>query len=202
MRLAIYGRVSTRQQSTDLQIESLRRYAQARGATEVSEFVDEGVSGAKAARPALSQLMISARRREFDAVAVTKLDRLARSMRHLTTAATELEALGIDLIVVDQGLDTSTPAGRLLFNMLGAIAEFERDLIRERVSAGLEAAKRKGKRIGRPSVVDRRLRERIVRLSNNGTKQREIVALTGCSKGTVHRVLSRDGVDHTNGQPA
>ena len=90
-------------------------------------------------------MLEAARRRAVDAVVVTKLDRLARSVRHLTQVAGELEALGVDLIVLDQGLDTSTPAGRLLFNVLGAIAEFEGDLIRDRTRAGLAAARRRGK---------------------------------------------------------
>ena len=102
--------------------------------------------------------MAKAKRRAFDAIAIVKLDRLARSTRHLTQLAAELEALGMDLIVVDQGIDTSTPAGRLLFNVLAAIGEFELDLVRERTKAGLAAARRRGKRLGRPRAyvpVDR-----------------------------------------------
>ena len=94
--------------------------------------------------------MAAAKRREFETLVVVKLDRLARSTRHLTALAAELEALGVDLVVIDQGLDTSTPAGRLLFNVLAAIGEFELDLIRERTRAGIDAARRRGKRIGRP----------------------------------------------------
>ena len=189
MRLALYARVSTRQQTATVQLDALRRYAEARGAAQTAEYIDEGVSGARSERPALSRLMDNARKRAFDAVVVTKLDRLARSVRHLTGLAAELEALGVDLIVIDQSLDTSTPAGRLLFNVLGSIAEFERDLIRERVSAGLEAARRTGKQLGRPLVLDHRLKARIRRLSAAGRTQREIVEITGCSKGAVHRAL-------------
>jgi len=94
--------------------------------------------------------MADARRRRFDVLAITKLDRLARSVRHLTTLAAELEALGVGLVVLDQAIDTTTPAGRLLFNVLGSIAEFERDLIRERTTAGLAAARRRGATLGRP----------------------------------------------------
>ena len=151
MRVALYARCSTTDQNPDAQLHQLKEYAAARG-LEVLEFVDHGVSGRKDRRPALDRLLAAARRREIDAVAVVKLDRLARSVRHLTQVAAEFEALGVDLIVLDQGIDTSTPAGRLLFNVLGSIAEFEADLIRERTRAGIASARRRGKRLGRPRI--------------------------------------------------
>ena len=141
-RVALYGRVSTTDQHPEIQIHALRSYAAARGLVVVGEHVDHGVSGAKDRRPALDRLLADARRRRFDVLAVTKLDRLARSVHHLTSLGREFEALGIDLVVLDQAIDTSTPAGRLLFHVLGSIAEFERDLIRERTSAGMKAARR------------------------------------------------------------
>jgi len=190
MRAAIYARVSTADQRPEVQTHRLREYAGARGFELVEEFVDHGVSGAKTSRPALDRLVAGARRRAFDAVLVVKLDRLARSVHHLTQVATELEALGVGLVVLDQALDTTTPSGRLLFHMLGAIAEFERDLIRERTRAGVEAARRRGARIGRPEVCDRRTRERILRLSGvGGQSTREIARLVGVSKSTVARVV-------------
>ncbi len=137
--LALYARVSTTDQTADSQLDALRQYALRRGQRAI-EFVDHGVSGSSRTRPALDQLMTAVRRREVSAVVTTKLDRLARSVRHLTVLAGELEALSTDLVVIDQVIDTSTPSGRLLFNVLGSIAEFERDLIRERTLAGLEAA--------------------------------------------------------------
>ena len=149
MRVALYARCSTADQNPDAHLHQLKEYSALRG-LEVLEFVDHGVSGSKDRRPALDRLLDAARRREIDAVAVVKLDRLARSVRHLTQLASEFEALGVDLIVLDQGIDTSTPAGRLLFNVLGSIAEFEGDLIRERTRAGIAAARRRGKRLGRP----------------------------------------------------
>ncbi len=152
MRVALYARVSTSDQTVAPQLDALRSYAVARDMDVVEEYIDHGVSGSRDRRPALDELMAKARRRSFDAVAVTKLDRLARSTRHLVNLGAELEALGVDLIVVDQGIDTSTPAGRLLFNVLGAIGEFELDLIRERTRAGLHAARKRGKRLGRPRV--------------------------------------------------
>lgn len=188
-RLAVYARVSTGEQTVEPQLLGLRRYAEARGLEIVEEFTDEAVSGAKDRRPALDRLVGAARRREFDVLAITKLDRLARSVRHLVGLTAELEALGVDLIVLDQGLDTSTPSGRLLFHVLASIAEFERDLIIERTKAGLEVARRKGKRFGRPLATDRRQRARILRLRRAGQSIRSIATLTGVSHGTVQRVV-------------
>ncbi len=154
MRVAIYCRVSTDEQTVAPQLDSLRDYAAARGLEVVEEYIDHGVSGSKDRRPALDEMMAKAKRRAFDGIAVVRLDRLARSVRHLANLAAELEALGVALIVLEQGIDTSTPAGRLLFNVLGAIAEFESDLIGERVAAGMRAAKRRGKVLGRPEVLN------------------------------------------------
>ncbi len=146
--------------------------------------------GPRSQRPELDALVGAARRREFDALLVWRLDRLARSVRHLTTLAGELEALGVDLIVPGQAIDTSTPTGRLLFNVLGAIAEFERDLIRDRVVAGMKAAQRRGKAVGRPHRLTGDQRARVVRLRRAGRSLREIASLLGVSKSTVGRALA------------
>lgn len=148
-RAALYARVSTSGQEPANQLVSLRCFADARGWVS-TEFVDHGVSGAKERRPALDAMMTAVRSRKVDVVVSTKLDRLARSTRHLVMLAAELEALSVDLVVLDQALDTSTPAGRLLFNVLASIAEFERDLIRDRVIAGIRRARSQGRRFGRP----------------------------------------------------
>src|ERR671918_1242850 len=148
-RCAIYARVSTSSQTTDNQLQALRAFVMARG-WEAVEFIDAGISGAKERRPALDVLLAAVRARRVDVVAVVKLDRLARSTRHLVTLAAELEALRVDLVVLDQAIDTTTPAGRLLFNVLASIAEFERDLIRDRVLAGMRRAKAQGRHLGRP----------------------------------------------------
>lgn len=189
VRVVIYGRVSTSEQDPSLQLDELTHYADARRLQVVGQYVDHGISGARAQRPQLDALMAAAKRRQFDALLVWKLDRLARSVRHLTTLAGELEALGVDLIVPGQAIDTSTPTGRLLFNMLGAIAEFERDLIRDRVVAGMRAAQRRGKAIGRPQRLQSDQRDRIVRLRRSGRSLREIAAMLGVSKSTVGRAL-------------
>ena len=148
-RAALYARVSTTEQTPENQLVALRAFAAARGWVR-TEFIDHGVSGAKEKRPQLDALLANIRRRKVDLVVVTKLDRLARSTRHLVTLVGDLDALGVDLVVLDQAIDTTTPAGKLLFHMLAAIAEFERDLIRDRVLAGLRRARAEGRHLGRP----------------------------------------------------
>jgi len=149
MRAAIYARVSTVDQEPENQLGELRRYVTARGWTGV-EYVDRGVSGAKDRRPALDELVTDARRRRFDVVVCWRLDRLGRSLKHLITLLDELQALGVAFVSLAEGIDATTPAGKLQMHILGAIAEFERERIRERVLAGLERARREGKRLGRP----------------------------------------------------
>ena len=189
-RVALYARVSTTDQAVEPQLHPLRRYAEARGLEVAGEYVDHGQSGAKDRRPALDRLLADARRRRFDVLAVVKLDRLARSVRHLTTLAAELEALGVDLVVLDQSIDTSTPSGRLLFHVLGSIAEFERDLIRERTRAGMAAARRRGARLGRPRAL-RGDTYPLERLLAQGLSVRAIARALGCSPATVAREVAR-----------
>ena len=186
--IALYARVSTADQHAEVQLADLRAYAKRRG-LHALEYVDEGVSGARDRRPALDALLDAVRRRETSAVVVTKLDRLARSVRHLTALAAELEALGVDLVVLDQSIDTGTPTGRLLFHVLGAIAEFERDLIRERTRAGLAAARRRGRHPGRPRALDDRTRDRVRRLRTSGHSIRAIAGKLELSKSVVARAV-------------
>jgi len=148
MRAAIYARVSTTDQTPDNQLLPLRAFIAARGWT-VAEYVDHGISGAKEHRPALDAMLKAARSRKVDVIVVTKLDRLARSVHHLLSVAKELEALSVGLVVTEQALDTTTPSGRLLFHVLASVAEFERDLIRDRVRAGMQRARAQGKHLGR-----------------------------------------------------
>jgi len=148
-RVALYARVSTSDQTPENQLMALRAYAAARD-WNVVEFTDVGISGARERRPALDAMLAAARARKVDVVACVRLDRLARSTHHLLTMARELEALGVDLVATEQAVDTTTPAGRLLFTVLGAIAEFERGLIRERVLSGVRRAKAAGIHCGRP----------------------------------------------------
>ena len=149
MKAAIYARVSTAEQTVENQRLELRRYCEARGWT-ATEYLDAGVSGAKESRPALDRLLIDARRRRFDTLIVWKLDRLGRNLRHLILLLDELSALGVAFVSLNEGIDTTTPAGRLQLHILGAIAEFERERIRERVKLGMARAKAQGKPVGRP----------------------------------------------------
>lgn len=152
MRAAIYARVSSFDQEPENQLAELRRYVEARGWT-AAEYVDRGVSGAKDRRPALDRLLVDARRRRFDVLVVWRLDRLGRNLRHLIVLLEELQALGIAFVSLGEGIDATTPAGKLQMHILGAIAEFERARIAERVKAGLQRARAQGKRLGRPRVA-------------------------------------------------
>jgi DNA invertase Pin-like site-specific DNA recombinase len=152
MRAAIYGRVSTTNQDTDLQMREVREFAKRRGWTVAGEYTDTGISGSKEKRPSLDRLMADAKRRRFDAVVVYRYDRFARSLRHLVNALEEFRALGIEFVSIHEGVDTSTPNGRLIFGIFASIAEFERELIRARVRSGLAAAKARGVQLGRPAL--------------------------------------------------
>jgi DNA invertase Pin-like site-specific DNA recombinase len=184
-RVAIYARVSTTNHGQDvsLQTRELQQFSTARDWQIAGEYVDAGVSGAKDSRPELNRLMADAKRRKFDAVLVWKLDRFGRSLRHLVNALAEFESLGIAFVSLSDNLDLSTASGRLMFNIIGAMAEFERELIRERVRAGMKNARAKGARIGRPRTnVDA---SQIARLRDGGASLREIAARLGVSVGTV-----------------
>jgi DNA invertase Pin-like site-specific DNA recombinase len=186
-RVAVYSRVSTSHgQDPELQLRELREYCASRGLMVIQEYTDVGHSGSKESRPALNQLMADARRRRFDSVLVWKLDRFGRSLRHLVNAMAELEALGLSFISLRDNLDLSTPSGRLMFHVVGAMAQFERALIQERVKAGLRNAKAKGKRLGRPRVVVDETA--ISAMRDSGASWRTISAKLGIGLGTAHRI--------------
>ncbi len=153
-RVAIYARVSTLGGGQDpkLQTRELREYCKRRGWTIAGEYVDEGISGAKDSRPALDALMRDAQRRKIDIVAVWKFDRFARSVSHLLRALETFRALGVEFVSLSEQIATDTPTGKMVFTVLGAVAELERSLIAERVRAGIRNARAKGKRIGRPAL--------------------------------------------------
>jgi DNA invertase Pin-like site-specific DNA recombinase len=190
MRAAIYARVSTRDkgQDADLQLRELREYAQQRGWTVTSEYLDEGISGSKDSRPELNRLMLDAKQRRIDYVLVWKLDRFGRSLKHLVNALAELEALSVSFVSLRDAFDLTTPAGRLMFGVVAAMAEFERDLIRERVKAGIANARAKGRRVGRqPIVIDR---AKLAAMRADGQTIRAIAQRLGCSRSFVHKTLS------------
>src|ERR1700674_163189 len=149
MRCAIYARVSTLDQEPENQLGELRRYVAARGWTAV-EYVDRGVSGAKDRRPALDTLVFDAKRRRLDVLVCWRLDRLGRNLRHLVTLLEELQSVGVTFVSLGEGIDCTTPAGKLQLHILAALAEFERGRIRERVMAALQRARTQGKVLGRP----------------------------------------------------
>jgi DNA invertase Pin-like site-specific DNA recombinase len=189
-RVALYARVSTSngQQDPEMQLSELREYAGRRGWEITEEFTDEGVSGSKESRPALNRLMIDAQRRKFDAVLVWKIDRFGRSLKHLVNALAELGAFGVAFISLRDNLDLSTPSGRLMFQIIGAMAEFERALIQERVRAGLRNARSKGKRLGRPrAIVDR---SRIAAMRATGASWRAISRELRVGIATLYRQTS------------
>jgi DNA invertase Pin-like site-specific DNA recombinase len=159
LRAAVYARVSTFDQEPENQLQELRRYLAARGWVG-SEYIDRGVSGAKDRRPGLDALLRDAKLRRFDVVVCWRLDRLGRNLKHLITLLDELQSLGVAFVSLAEGIDATTPAGKLQMHILGAIAEFERERIRERVLAGLRRARAQGKRLGRPQgqVPTERLR--------------------------------------------
>lgn len=205
MRAALYARISTldKGQDPDLQLRELRAYAAQRG-WETVEFIEQGVSGGKTKRPALDDLMKAAKARKIDAVVVWRMDRLGRSLQHLLSLLADFDALGVAFVTLREGIDMTTPTGRLMAHMIGAFAEFERERIRERVKAGVANAKAKGKRIGRRATDEKTLR-RIIELHQDQEQKlslRVIAKKTDVSLGTVQRtieaykqgLLDRDGL--------
>ncbi|MGC1649557.1 MAG: recombinase family protein [Candidatus Sulfotelmatobacter sp.] len=207
-RIALYARVSTskcekcgkrqsdhgaldheyRGQDSEVQLRELREYVERRG-WQLTEIYTDSVSGTKNFRPGLDKLMGDAARRRFDVVVVWRFDRFARSVSHLLRALEQFQALGIDFISLSENVDTSTPTGKMIFTVLGAVAELERSLIVERVKAGLRNARAKGKKLGRPRADVRELQ--IEGLRASGASWRAIAKQTGLGVGTVHRIAQR-----------
>jgi len=188
-RVAIYARVSTAHNGQDpaMQTRELEEYCQRRGWELAGCYVDNGISGSKESRPELDRLMVDAHRRRFDAVAVWKFDRFARSVSHLLRALETFKALGIDFVSLSEQVDTSTPTGKMVFTILGAVAELERSLIAERVRAGIRNARAKGKTLGRPRTAVNAAR--IAALRAQGCSWSTICRETGVGKGTAQRAF-------------
>ena len=195
-RVTIYARVSTRDQNCELQLADLEAMATARGFEVAGRYIDQGISGAQERRPALDKLMADASRGKFQTVAVWKFDRFARSLKHLIVSLEEFRALGVDFISYREAVDTSTPAGKMLFSVIGAMAEFERELIRERVAAGLARARAKGVRLGRPRAEFDLARARELR--HQGLSLRGIAKQLGVNKDTLRAALALE-VRHGRG---
>ncbi len=188
MRVGIYARVSSlTAQNPEMQLAEIREYAGRRGWEITSEYVDLGISGSKELRPELNRLMTDAKRRKIDAVLCWKVDRFGRSLKHLVNTLADLDSYGVAFVSLRDNLDLSTASGRLMFQIIGAMAEFERSLIQERVRAGLRNAKLQGKTLGRPRRIISR--DQIERLRQQGLSFREIGKLVGASAGTVRTRL-------------
>jgi DNA invertase Pin-like site-specific DNA recombinase len=189
-RCAIYLRVSTDEQDTEMQARDLRAYATQRGYVVVDEYADK-LSGSTQRRPALDALMNAARKKQFDVVLVWRFDRFARSSKMLVTALFEFKSLGIDFISYSENIDTSSPLGEAIFTIIAAMAQLERDIIRERVRGGIRNARAKGKQLGRPAQVDA---AKVARLRARGLSLAEIALQVQSTKSGVSKILKKQAV--------
>ena len=189
-RVALYARVSTNGQTVENQLRELQAVAKRHGWKVVAIFTDNAVSGSKGRneRPGFADLHKAVAQRQVDLVAAWSVDRLGRSLQHLVAFLGELHAKGVDLYLHQQGIDTTTPAGKAMFQMMGVFAEFERAMIQERVKAGLARARSNGKRLGRPPLSQEQ-REEVLDLRSKGRTIRQIAAETGVSRGSVHNIV-------------
>jgi DNA invertase Pin-like site-specific DNA recombinase len=190
-KVAIYARVSTDKQTCENQLQELRLTAERMGYAVVAEFVDSGISGMKTRqdRPALDSMMKSATQRKFDMILCWSIDRLGRSLQNLIEILNELQSMKIDLFFLQQGMDTTTPSGRMIFSVFGAIGEFERNLVRERVMVGLQTAKARGVKLGRPSKMNDGMRSAIKLLRDKGMGIKQIAKELKIGIGTIYSVL-------------
>ncbi len=186
--IALYARVSTDEQHPEAQLAELRAYAKRRRVQAI-EYVDRGVSGRRKRRRALDQMLQAARHQDVSAVVVVRLDRLARSLANMARLGEELQALGVELVSLHEGIDTRTATGRAMFGMCGVFAQLEGDLIRERTVAGLKAARRRGVQLGRPRALDQREHQRVLRLRRSGHSIRAIAERLEVGVATVHRAI-------------
>jgi len=193
-KIAVYVRVSTKDQSVDMQLHDLERYSRERGLDVFKVYEDNGISGTKETRPALSELMNDAKKKKFDMVLVWRFDRFARSTKHLVTALHEFRHIGIDFISFQENIDTSSPLGEAIFTIISAMSTLERDIIAERVKGGLRKARAKGKRLGRPNNdIDV---DKVIKFKEQGKSIREIAKDLKLSRGKVERTL-KIGVSKT-----
>ncbi|MBV6418860.1 MAG: Transposon Tn3 resolvase [Ignavibacteriaceae bacterium] len=189
-RVIIYARVSTKEQNVDMQLTDLRAYAKARKLNVVKEYVDYA-SGSRSDRENYKKLFDDVRKRKTDTALVWKFDRFARSTKELINALEEFNNLGVDFISYKENIDTSSPAGKILFTMISAFAEFERAIIRERVKAGMEKAKVRGAKIGRPKIPPFTI-QKVLEMEENGVNYREIIKKLKISKSTYYYILKKN----------
>jgi DNA invertase Pin-like site-specific DNA recombinase len=190
-KAAIYARVSTIDQTPENQLLQLRQVAENRGWTVTAEYVDHGISGAKGRdkRPRFDEMLKAATRGEFQLIMSTSVDRLGRSLSHLVEFLDDIHAKGVDLYLHQQGIDTTTPTGKMMFQMCGVFAEFERAMMADRIKAGLNRARAEGKQIGRPKV-SAQVEDRIRELRSQKRGMLWIAREVGVGTGTVQRVVA------------
>lgn len=191
-KVIIYARVSTRDQNVEMQLIDLRQYARARKLSIIKEYIDYA-SGAKSDRINYRKLFDDVRKRKTDVVLVWKFDRFARSTKELINALEDFNNLGVDFISYKENIDTSTPAGKILFTMISAFAEFERAIIRERVLAGMEKAKSRGVKIGRPKISPFTI-EKVIELKKAGLSYKEIIKKVSISKSAFYEIIKGAGI--------
>ena len=190
-QVVIYGRCSTDKQTVSNQLNDLREVANRSGWEVIDEYLDEGVSGSKGRdkRPEFDRLLKDANRKKFDGILVWSVDRLGRSLQHLVSFLNDIQVKDIDLYIHQQGIDTATMTGKMMFQMCGVFAEFERNIIRERVKSGLDRAKKSGKTLGRPTNVSGNTKATVIELRNTGMSMNEICKTLSIGSGTLYRLL-------------
>lgn len=196
MRVAIYMRVSTKKQTTELQEKDLREYCRAKGYADTQDYIDLGISGSKRSRPQLDSLMSDARKGKIGMVLVWRFDRFGRNTAHILQSLEEFRSLGVRFVSYSESIDTGTPMGQVVFTIMGALAQFERELTRERVIAGIETAKAKGKKLGRKREVKD---DDVKRLRDEGYSQRSIASRLGICRRSVQNSLERIALLHARG---
>jgi len=188
MKVAIYTRVSTNDQSVEMQTSDLKRYCDQRGFELYKHYSDQGISGTKDKRPALDELMNDAKKRKFDVVLVWRFDRFARSTKHLITALEEFRHLNIDFISYQENMDTSSPLGKAIFTIVSAIAELERNILLERVRAGLRRARENGVILGRPKKLNLNVEE-LRKMRDQGLSFKKIGDKVKACPATIYQIL-------------
>ena len=190
-QVVIYGRVSTDKQTVSNQLNDLREVANRSGWEVIDEYLDEGISGSKGRdkRPEFDRLLKDANRKKFDGILVWSIDRLGRSLQHLVSFLNDVQVKDIDLYIHQQGIDTATMTGKMMFQMCGVFAEFERNIIRERVKSGLDRAKKSGKTLGRPTNVSGNTKATVIELRDTGMSMNKICKTLSIGSGTLYRLL-------------
>jgi DNA invertase Pin-like site-specific DNA recombinase len=189
-RVAIYARVSTNDQTTQNQVLVLRELAESQGATVVFEFLDKGISGIKKDRDALNAMLTAAKARKFETLYVFSIDRLSRSVKNLIETVETLNSLGITIVFKRESIDTPSAMGQFFLTVLGSLAQFEREIMIERINAGIARAKSEGKKMGRPSKLNDGLINAVTMLYEKGVSIRDISKTCSVGIGTIYKVIA------------